>query len=261
MYEIDNKKFGAFLVRLRKEAGMTQKELAEKLYVSDKAVSKWERGLSLPDIALLRPMGELLGVSVTELLSGQYIREDQPLTVREVEPLLAGALGMTVQEQEAQRAHRRTWGKRFALALLAFCAEILLLGKAIPLWDEFAACLILAPVMAGIFGAYLIFAVQEKLPAFYDQYRVSFYSDDFFHMSVPGVSFNNRNWLHILNALRTWSCLTLGCWAVVYAGVRWILAARQFPELWLLGILLPLSLFAILGGIFIPVYVVGKRYE
>ena len=40
---------------LRKEKGMTQKELAEKLYVSDKAVSKWERGLSLPDIALLQP--------------------------------------------------------------------------------------------------------------------------------------------------------------------------------------------------------------
>lgn len=46
-YEINNEKFGIFLARLRKERGMTQKELAEKLYVSDKAVSKWERGLSL----------------------------------------------------------------------------------------------------------------------------------------------------------------------------------------------------------------------
>lgn len=45
-YKIDNEKFGAFLSRLRKEKGMTQKELAEKLYVSDKAVSKWERGVS-----------------------------------------------------------------------------------------------------------------------------------------------------------------------------------------------------------------------
>ena len=54
-YKIDNGKFGAFLVQLRQEKGLTQKELAEKLYVSDKAVSKWERGLSLPDIALLQP--------------------------------------------------------------------------------------------------------------------------------------------------------------------------------------------------------------
>ena len=47
MFEIDREAFGAFLVRLRKEKGLTQKELAETLYVSDKAVSKWERGGSL----------------------------------------------------------------------------------------------------------------------------------------------------------------------------------------------------------------------
>ena len=51
MFRIDNQKFGAFVAELRREKGMTQKELAERLFVSDKAVSKWERGLSLPDIS------------------------------------------------------------------------------------------------------------------------------------------------------------------------------------------------------------------
>lgn len=46
MYSIDNEKFGKFLTEIRKEKAMTQKELAEKLFVSDKTVSKWERGLS-----------------------------------------------------------------------------------------------------------------------------------------------------------------------------------------------------------------------
>lgn len=46
MYEIDNEKFGVFLAQLRKQKGFTQKELAQKLFVSDKAVSKWERGVS-----------------------------------------------------------------------------------------------------------------------------------------------------------------------------------------------------------------------
>ena len=64
MYEIDNQKFGRFVAALRKEKGYTQKELAEKLFLSDKAISKWERGLSLPDIALLEPLSDILGVTV-----------------------------------------------------------------------------------------------------------------------------------------------------------------------------------------------------
>ncbi len=46
MYQLDNEKFGTFLSEMRKEKNMTQKELAEKLFVSDKTVSKWERGVS-----------------------------------------------------------------------------------------------------------------------------------------------------------------------------------------------------------------------
>lgn len=47
MHEIDKDRFGAFVAQLRREKGMTQRELADRLYVSDKAVSKWERGVSL----------------------------------------------------------------------------------------------------------------------------------------------------------------------------------------------------------------------
>ncbi|BDE88594.1 hypothetical protein CE91St42_30520 [Oscillospiraceae bacterium] len=46
MHEIDKDRFGAFVAQLRREKGMTQRELADRLYVSDKAVSKWERGVS-----------------------------------------------------------------------------------------------------------------------------------------------------------------------------------------------------------------------
>ena len=53
---------------------MTQEDLAEKLYVSGKAVSKWENGQGFPDISLLEPLAKALDISVTELLSGEYIR-------------------------------------------------------------------------------------------------------------------------------------------------------------------------------------------
>lgn len=64
---------GAAIRALREKRGDTQKELAEKLSVSDKAVSKWETGRGLPDITLLEPLAKTLGVSVTELLSGECV--------------------------------------------------------------------------------------------------------------------------------------------------------------------------------------------
>ena len=68
MFEIDKQQFGAFIATLRKEKGYTQKDLAQQLFISDKAVSKWETAASIPDTALLIPLADLLGISVTELL-------------------------------------------------------------------------------------------------------------------------------------------------------------------------------------------------
>ena len=65
---------GTVIRRLREEKGMTQEALAEKLYVSGKAVSKWETGKGFPDISLLEPLARALGISVIELLSGEDIR-------------------------------------------------------------------------------------------------------------------------------------------------------------------------------------------
>ena len=70
-----NEAMGKFIARLRKEKNMTQKDLADKLYVSDRAVSKWERGLNFPDITLLKKLSEVLGVSLTELLNGERMED------------------------------------------------------------------------------------------------------------------------------------------------------------------------------------------
>ena len=60
--------FGSMIASLRKENGMTQLELAEKMNVTDKAVSKWERDLAFPDVQTLPKLAELFGCSVDELL-------------------------------------------------------------------------------------------------------------------------------------------------------------------------------------------------
>lgn len=64
---------GKTIKALREKRGLTQAALGERLGVSDKTVSKWETAKGLPDISLLQPLGEALGVSVIELMSGEYI--------------------------------------------------------------------------------------------------------------------------------------------------------------------------------------------
>lgn len=64
---------GAIIRKLREEKNMTQAELAEKLSISDKAVSKWETGKGYPDITLIKPLTAALGISVAELLSGKDV--------------------------------------------------------------------------------------------------------------------------------------------------------------------------------------------
>lgn len=67
---MDAKKTGLFISEKRKEMNLTQKELADRLCITDKAVSKWERGLSFPDISVLIPLSEELKVTLYELLTG-----------------------------------------------------------------------------------------------------------------------------------------------------------------------------------------------
>lgn len=72
---MDQIKIGKFIGELRKEKKLTQKELAEKLLISDKTVSKWERGKGLPDVSLMMPLCEILDITVNELLSAQYLSD------------------------------------------------------------------------------------------------------------------------------------------------------------------------------------------
>lgn len=68
---MDANKFGCFVADRRKELNMTQKELAAKIHVTDKAVSKWERGLGLPDINTIEDLADALDVSITELMRSE----------------------------------------------------------------------------------------------------------------------------------------------------------------------------------------------
>ena len=94
------KTLGALIAQTRKEKGMTQLELAEKLGVTDKAVSKWERELSCPDIQSLPTLAEALGLSLEELMQGKNEpthQEEAPIAlVNTILRAVALAMGVAV---------------------------------------------------------------------------------------------------------------------------------------------------------------------
>lgn len=74
---MDQVKIGKFISSLRKEKGYTQEQLAEKLNVSNKSISRWENGNTMPDLSLIPKLCEILGISINELLSGERIESDE----------------------------------------------------------------------------------------------------------------------------------------------------------------------------------------
>lgn len=91
---MDQIKIGKFISSCRKQKNMTQAELAERLNVSDRAVSKWETGRSMPDSSIMLELCELLGINVNELLSGERIMSE--FSVKKTEELL---LELTKQDE------------------------------------------------------------------------------------------------------------------------------------------------------------------
>ena len=69
-------KIGKYIASKRKSLGMTQKQLAEKLGMSDKSVSKWERGVCLPDVSVYKDLCSILGISLNEFLAGEDIAQE-----------------------------------------------------------------------------------------------------------------------------------------------------------------------------------------
>lgn len=114
---MDTLEFGAFIAQLRKEQNMTQKDLAHQLHVTDKAVSKWETGKGFPDLKLMEPLAQVLGVSLVELIQCRRQQEDT-LTMEQAQSLVSQAM----DQSERTTAIRYLKLFRFILiALGAFC--------------------------------------------------------------------------------------------------------------------------------------------
>lgn len=103
---MDQMKIGSFIAALRKEQNMTQRILAEKLGITDRAISKWENGRGLPDVSLMKPLCEILGISVTELLNGERTSEAE--TINKVEETVFEVLSdREIQIKNTERVKKK----------------------------------------------------------------------------------------------------------------------------------------------------------
>ncbi len=95
---MDQVKIGKFIAECRKQKNLTQMQLSEKLYITDKAVSKWERGMAMPDSSIMLELCDILGISVNDLLCGEVVTMDN--YNKEIENNL---LEMVKQKEEADK--------------------------------------------------------------------------------------------------------------------------------------------------------------
>ncbi len=249
MDTIDREKFGAFIAALRKEQGLTQQELADRLFVSNKAVSKWERGQSLPDIALLEPLAQCLGVSVAELLRGERLAE-RPLEAAETEELVGRALRFSGEGAEGESPRkRRLWQLAWGLSVILGGLGVLtsLVGGV----SAGEGNLVWMGLLCLIFGAWAVFFAPARLPRYYDENKITTFNQGPFRMNLAFICIHNGNWPHMLTVVRLWAVVSTAIYPVVFG------LTRQNAPGWETMI----TTLVVCLGLFLPLIWVAKAYE
>ena len=111
---MDQTKIGKFIAECRKKVNLTQMQLAEKIGITDKAISKWERGMAMPDSSIMLELCDILNISVNELLSGEKISMEN--NSQKNEQLL---LDMA---KELERKNKTIWSYMWAIMIVSMTA-------------------------------------------------------------------------------------------------------------------------------------------
>ena len=142
---MDAQKFGAFVAEHRKEKNMTQADLAAKLQVTDKAVSRWERGLGFPDINTIEPLADALELSVLELMKSERMTE-APVSHDIADTAILDTLDVAITQRREERK------KVFSILGISVVIVLLLLAIDNAGWDVATIMLLTFAVILPLFG-------------------------------------------------------------------------------------------------------------
>ena len=169
---MNQEKIGKFIAELRKEKNLTQSNLAEQLGVSTNAVSKWERGVWVMDMSLLKPLSELLDISINELLYGERIKKEELSKVADNNIVLLNRLYNTKKT--------KMFILKLGIVVILFIMFALFNFKSL---TDF--CLMLA-FMCGLLSIYFYFMYQIKQEV---NYKI------FYIVSIIGIIINFLGYL------------------------------------------------------------------
>lgn len=176
---MDAKKIGLFIADQRKSLGLTQAELAEKLHVTDKAVSRWERGQGFPDINSIEPLADALEVSIAAIMKGE---KNPASSTDDGESLAAKSIiGLVEMKREE---HRKLFAVVAGAALFIFCMLLIdvmgimgFVGVALPCLGLIAGAVLAAaaiarrrrklPIKATVICAVILFVIPIAIILFF----------------------------------------------------------------------------------------------
>jgi len=161
---MDQEKIGKFIAACRKERNLTQEQVAEKLGVSNKTVSRWENGNNFPDVSLLQPLCELLNVSVNELLLGERIPEDNyRKKVEESTLRILEECRFSIESGKYFEKNETTIDLSFFSTVTLVFMILKLTGTITWSWLWILSPLLIGLVICGIITAVVLLFVKNKL--------------------------------------------------------------------------------------------------
>ena len=261
MYELDKEAVGSFIAERRK---MTQKDLAERLFVSDKAVSKWERGLSFPDVSLLIPLADIFEVSVTELLEGKMDEKATDQGSGKAAGIVESIRDFGAEDDK--KTKQRKAGRIFAFLLITigmgmelFFMASLLKQEKYQQYGEIAWHIFDYLTVTYFLAFYTMCVMRDRLPTEYDEEKKTVYLDpDFmgFRLELLGLRFHNGNWPKVVGYLRAFCMIS-----TLLLPAIWILMILTCMNVWGMAAMILGGIVPFLACLFVPTYVVGRKYE
>ena len=190
-------KIGRFIAECRKQKNLTQMQLAEKLGITDKAISKWERGMAMPDTSIMLELCDILGISVNELLSGEKISMENNQINQQL---------LLDMAKELEKKNKTIWSSMWAIMIVsmaALLAGILIAVFLIPegVWQFvtiFGVCVVfLIPCFYAVklevsVGAYKCQNCGYEIVPTYKEAMMSMHKGFTRHLMCPKC--NKRTW-------------------------------------------------------------------